>query len=102
VVRTHMPGGVGGAASRDVPLSRLIERARCYACPGGTAPRQCPAGLLPLFFRLIIGGRSPPSATLFARTSLPRSSAAGLAVSVRLSSFRACRCSLALSTSTME
>jgi hypothetical protein len=33
---------------------------------------------------------------------LPRSSAAGLAVSVRLSSFRACRCSLALSTSTME
>ena len=29
VVRTRMPGGVGGAASRDVPLSRLTERARC-------------------------------------------------------------------------
>jgi hypothetical protein len=57
-----MPGGVGGVASRDVPLSRLTERARCYACPGGTAPRPCPAGLLPRFFRLIIGGRSAPPA----------------------------------------
>src|SRR5947209_16771764 len=61
VVRTRMPGGVGGAASRDVPLSRLTERARCYTCPGGTAPRQCSAELLPRFFRLVIGGRSASS-----------------------------------------
>jgi len=28
----------------------LTERARCYACPGGTAPRPCPAGVIaPLF-----------------------------------------------------
>src|ERR1700674_5894989 len=32
--------------------SRLTERARCYACPGGTAPRRCPAGLLTRFFSL--------------------------------------------------
>jgi len=36
----------------------LTERARCYACPGGTTPQRYPAGLLPCFFRLIIGGRS--------------------------------------------
>jgi hypothetical protein len=30
----------------------LTERARCYPCPGGTAPRRCPAGLLPRFFSL--------------------------------------------------
>ena len=39
----------------------LTERARCYACPGGTTPQRYPAGLLPCFFRLIIGGRSAPS-----------------------------------------
>src|SRR4029077_6317563 len=36
----------------------LTERARCYACPGRTAPQRNPAGLLPCLFRLIIGGRS--------------------------------------------
>src|SRR6202030_2054823 len=39
---------------RSRRAASLTERARCYACPGGTAPRQCPAGLLPLFFRLLI------------------------------------------------
>src|SRR5207248_1383449 len=38
VVRTRMPGGVGGAASRDVPLSRLTESTVLPLCPGGTAP----------------------------------------------------------------
>src|SRR6202040_3312490 len=39
----------------------LTERARCYACPGRTTPQRYPAGLLPCFFRLIIGGRSVSS-----------------------------------------
>jgi hypothetical protein len=42
----------------------LTERARCYACPGGTTPQRYPAGLLRCFFRLIIGGRSAPSGTV--------------------------------------
>src|SRR6476660_8841831 len=42
----------------------LTERARCYACPGGTAPRQCPARLLPLFFACsLVGGPFPPAAS---------------------------------------
>src|SRR5208283_4577765 len=31
-VRTRMPGGVGGVASRDAPLSRFKYRS-CFACP---------------------------------------------------------------------
>jgi hypothetical protein len=31
VVRTRMPGGVGGGASRDVPLSRSLARMRIPA-----------------------------------------------------------------------
>src|SRR5258708_38875475 len=50
----------------------LTERARCYACPGGTAPRQCPAGLLPLFFALSLGGGPvPPRAKRVATSANP-------------------------------
>src|SRR5258708_31088084 len=61
VVRTRMTGGVGGVASRDVPLSRLTERARCYALPGGTASQGVARGYRPALFRLTIGGRSASS-----------------------------------------
>src|SRR3954454_15745744 len=41
VVRTRMPGGVGGVAPRDAPLSRLTERAGCEAEPvGGQSARR--------------------------------------------------------------
>ena len=46
---------------RSRRTASLTERARCYACPEGTAPRRYPAGLLPCFFRLIVGGRSASS-----------------------------------------
>jgi|SRR6266850_1532360 hypothetical protein len=45
----------------DVPLSRLTERARCYALPGGTALQGVAWGYRPALFRLIIGGRSASS-----------------------------------------
>src|SRR5262245_56583372 len=32
VVRTRMPGGVGGAASRDAPLSRLTAASTTAGC----------------------------------------------------------------------
>jgi hypothetical protein len=40
----------------------LTERARCYPCPGGTAPQGVVRGYRPALFRLIIGGRSSSSA----------------------------------------
>src|SRR6516162_8795505 len=51
VVRTRMPGGVGGVASRDVPLSRLTERARRKAAVGrvkrhGAALLSCVAQIV--------------------------------------------------------
>src|SRR2546423_7843731 len=61
VVRTRMPGGVGGVASRGVPLSRLTERARCYACPGGHCTTTVSRGIIARFYRLIIGRKSAPS-----------------------------------------
>ena len=40
VVRTRMPGGVGGVASRDVPLSRSIHKRNCKVW-GSQAPNPC-------------------------------------------------------------
>ena len=52
----------------------LTERARCYPCLGGTAPRPCSPGLLLPFFRLIIGGRSALLRFLADQSDLPERS----------------------------
>src|SRR5438270_13325277 len=42
VVRTRMPGGVGGVAPRDAPLSRLTAVSTAPCCPGSGGRRHPP------------------------------------------------------------
>jgi len=53
-------------------ITCVTPRSTVLAYLGGTAPRSCPAELLPRFFRLIIGWRSAPSSDESVATTCPR------------------------------